>query len=345
MAPEPTSETTETSQASITTSDVWDLRADPGRLELLAGTWRSLGSKVSGAEEKITSAAGAVFSKEHWTGDTADAFNDYRKRLADDIERAGAWADNIAQVLDLTATTLRVQQGLLDDERDKLSAVPSSADAETVTFRPADADQTSLVNGSISVAEEIRRRVDTVLEEKRQDLDFYRRQFDLIAEQWKPRSVRLVNLNVGQGAGNSPGDSAGTDSRDMNAIAQAIASQDADIATVQEVFEHDLGSLERELESRTGDSWEVRYTEASTKYQASDNFPILGDRLNASFGNAVLVREGDVIAGAEGSNGVKLDVDGGEIPLPANQPGGGDRSIQDGEGRSAAATDVQIRPR
>lgn len=342
MAPEPKSET---SQAPIATSDVWDLRADPARLELLAGTWRSLGSKLRGVEGKINDAARNVFSNEHWTGDTADAFNRYRKRLTDDVERAGAWADNVAQVLDLTATTLRVQQRLLDEERGKLNAVPSTTDAQGVTFRPKDADQTSLVNGAISVANEIRSRVDTVLEEKRQDLDFYRQQFDLISEQWKPRTVRLVNLNIGQGAGNSPGDSAGTDSEDIDDIAQAITGQNADIATVQEVFAHDIADLEEELESRTGDNWDVRYEEASKKYHANDDWPIIGDVMNASFGNAVLVREGDVISGTEGSDRVKLDADGGEITLPANQPGGGDREIDDGEGRSAARTEVQIKPR
>ncbi|MFC7592566.1 WXG100 family type VII secretion target [Nonomuraea antimicrobica] len=342
MAPEPTSET---SQAQITTTDVWDLRADPGRLEMLATAWRSLGSKVQSAEGTVNDAAQRVFSREDWTGDTADSFNDYRKRLTGDIERAGAWADNIAQTLELTATTLRVQQGLLDDERDRLSAVPASTDAQGVTFRPADADQTTLVNSAISTANEIRARVDTVLEEKRQDLNFYREQLDLISEEWRPRTIRMVNLNIGQGAGNSPGDSAGTDSEDIDDIAEAITSQDADIATVQEVFGHDVANLEEELESRTGDNWDVRYEEASSKYHASSSLPILGDVMNASFGNAVLVREGDVIAGSDGSDRVKLDVEGGEITLPANQPGSGNPQIDDGEGRSAATTEVQINPR
>jgi hypothetical protein len=342
MAPEPTSET---SQAAITTADVWDLRADPGRLELLAEAWRGLGSKVRSAEGKINDAAKAVFANEHWTGDTADSFNGYRKRLTADIERAAAWADNIAHTLDLTATTLRVQQGLLDEERDRLKAVPASTSTDGLTFRPETAEQTTLVNAAISTANEIRRRVDTVLEEKRQDLDFYREQFDLIAEEWKPRSLRMVNLNIGQGAGNSPGNDAGTDSEDIDDIADAITGQDADIATIQEVFQHDIYNLEEELESRTGDNWDVQYAEASNKYHADDDIPILGDIVNASFGNAVLVREGDVIAGSEGSDTIKLDVEGGHIDLPANQPGGGDHRIDDGEGRSAARTEVQIRPR
>ncbi|WP_406317875.1 hypothetical protein OHA77_11095 [Streptosporangium sp. NBC_01639] len=335
-----------TRPAPISSSDLWDLRSDPARLEMLAGTWRSLGAKAGAAEGRVNTAAQNVFSNEHWTGETADAFNDYRKKLTADVELFGTWATNIADTLDITATTLRVQQGLLDEERRKLSAVPVTTDLAGVTFRPKDAEQSSLVSGAISAATEIRTRVDGVLEEKRQDLTFFQEQFDLIAKQWKPRTVRLLNLNVGQGAGNSPGDSAGTDSGgDISKIAQVVADQKADIATVQEVFKHDMFDLEEELESRTGDNWDVRFEEASKKYHASDDVPILGDVINAPFGNAVLVREGDVIEGTGDSERIKLDVDGGDITLPANTPGAGDTKIDDGEGRSAAMAEVNIRPR
>ncbi|MEV0383707.1 hypothetical protein [Nonomuraea sp. NPDC050643] len=201
----------QTSQAPITTADVWDLKADPVRLETLADGWRGLGSKVRGAEEKITTAARAVFTAEDWTGATANAFNDYRKRLADDIDRAGTWADNVAQLLDQTATTLRVQQGLLDDERDKLKEVPSSANARGLTFRPANADQTGQVNGAIQTAEEIRRRVDTLLEDKRRDMDYYREQFDQIAEEWAYRANLPADPEPGQDdPQTSPDNPAGT---------------------------------------------------------------------------------------------------------------------------------------
>lgn len=329
----------------ITTTDLWDLKADPARLDTLATTWRSLGTKVSTAESLINDAAHTVFSREHWTGDTAESFNDYRKRLTADVERFGKWADNVADLLSYTATVLRVQQGLLDDERGKLGAVPATSDLAGLTFRPRDAEQASLVTAAISTAKEIRRRVDEVLAEKKRDMKFYENQFELIAKEWKPRTVRLLNLNIGQGAGNSPGDSAGTDSEDISKIAQVIADQDTDIATVQEVFQHDIFDLEEELENRTGDNWDVRFEEASTKYHANDDWPIIGDIINAPFGNAVLVREGDVIEGTGDSERVKLDVEGGSITVPANEPGVGDTRIDDGEGRSAAKTEVQINPR
>ncbi|GGQ17605.1 endonuclease/exonuclease/phosphatase family protein [Streptosporangium pseudovulgare] len=329
----------------ITTADLWDLKTDPVRLDTLAGTWRSLGAKVGSAEGLINDAAHAVFSKESWTGDTAASFNDYRKRLTADVERFGRWATNVADLLSYTATVLRVQQGLLDDERKKLSAVPTTTGLDSLTFRPRDTGQASLVTGAISTAQEIRGRVDEVLAEKKRDMKFYEDQFELMAKEWKPRTIRLLNLNIGQGAGNSPGDSKGTDSGDIPRIAQVIADQDADVATIQEVFRHNTFDLEEELEKRTGDNWEVRFEEASKKYHASDDWPIIGDVINAPFGNAVLVREGDVIEGAGDNEKVKLDVDGGSITVPANEPGAGDRRIDDGEGRSAAETEVRIRPR
>lgn len=331
--------------AAITTSDLWDLGADPARLEMIAQTWRKLGSKAGAAEDKVNKAAQAVFSKEHWTGDTADSFNAYRKKLTADVELFGAWAANVAGVLDITATVLRVQQGLLDDERKKLGGVRSTTDYTGVTFHPKDATQSNLVNSAISVAKEIRGRVDEVLEEKRQDLKFYEEQFAAIAKQWKPRTVRMVNLNIGQGAGNSPGDSSGTDSEDIPKIAQAITDRNADIATVQEVFKHDIWDLEEELESRTGTNWDVKFEEASKKYHANDDWPIIGDIVHAPFGNAVLVKEGDVIDGAGDSERIKLDVDGSSITVPPNEPGMGNSHIDDGEGRSAAKAEVDIKPR
>jgi hypothetical protein len=342
MAQEPEGQT---KPAPIATSNLWDLEADPARLEMVADTWRSLGTKAGSAEGKVNDAAQNVFSKEHWTGDTADAFNGYRKKLTTDVDLFGRWATNIADTLDITATTLRVQQGLLDDERKKLGAVSASTDLSGVTFHPKDAEQSSLVTGAISTAMEIRARVDEVLEEKRQDLKFYQDQFDPMAKQWKPRTVRLVNLNIGQGAGNSPGNSSGTDSEDISTIAQAITDQNADIATVQEVFKHDTFNLEEELESRTGDNWDVKFEEASTKYHANDDWPIIGDIAFAPFGNAVLVHEGDVIEGTGDSERIKLDVEGSKITIPPIGPGVGGNEIDDGEGRSAAGVEVNIRPR
>lgn len=331
--------------APITTTDLWDLKADPVRLEKLADTWRSLGAKAGSAEKLINDAAHLVFTKDHWTGDTATSFNDYRKKFTGDVELFGKWAANVGDLLSYTATVLRVQQGLLDEERKRLNGVPASADLSGLTFRPRDAEQARLVSGAITTAKEIRRRVDEVLAEKKRDMKFYQDQFEAISKEWKPRTVRLLNFNIGQGAGNSPGDSAGTDSEDISKIAGVIAGQDTDIATVQEVFKHDIYNLEEELENRTGDNWDVRFEEASKKYHANDDWPIIGDIVNAPFGNAVLVREGDVIEGTGDSERVKLDVEGGSITLPANGPGTGDTRIDDGEGRSAARTEVEIKPR
>ncbi|MEO3800514.1 hypothetical protein [Nonomuraea sp. B1E8] len=330
----------------ITTADVWNLKADPDLLDTLATAWRKVKSRASSAEEKVNSAAHTVFSEEHWTGDTATSFNDYRKKLTQDVELFASHAEGVANVLAITATTLRVQQGLLDTEREKLNGVPSTAGADgQLTFRPRDSEQAGLVSGAISAAREIRGRVNDVLDEKREDLEFYQVQLDAIAEQWRPRSVRLINLNVGQGAGNAPGDAGGTDSDELDDIAQVIADENADIATLQEVFEVDMGSLERELEERTGDEWQLTFGEASSKYQASDDWPILGDRPFSPFGNAVLVREGDDIQATGDTENIKLDVDGGSITLPGNGPGEGNAEIEDGEGRSAAVAEVEIQPR
>lgn len=333
---------------AISTPDLWDLEASPTQLEQLADAWRSVEKKVSFAEDKVATVAQSVFSKEEWTGDTADAFNSYRKRLIGDVELCGSCVGNVAAVLDRMATILRTNQSLLDDERTRLADVPVSESMDGLTFRPKNAHQAGLVSTAVTTAKEIRSRLDERLQEQREDLDYFKGQFDALTKQWKPRTVRMLNLNVGQGAGNGWRDKGGTDPRDIPAMAQLIADQNPDIVTLQEVFKKDMApdgkmdtivDLKSELQRITGDKWEVRFEEASKKYQASDSIPILGDYFHQSFGNAVLVREGDVVAGAGDGEKIKLDAPGSKVTLPDHT------QVDDGEGRAAAKTEVRFNPR
>ncbi|MGW5688710.1 endonuclease/exonuclease/phosphatase family protein [Nonomuraea sp. NPDC003754] len=337
-----------TPPSSISTPDLWDLEASPTQLEQLADAWRSVEKKVSFAENKVDTVVQSVFSKEEWTGETADAFNSYRKRLIGDVELCASCAGNVASVLDRMAAILRTNQSLLDDERKRLSAVPVTETMNGLTFHPKNSEQSGLVTTAVTTAKEIRSRLDERLREQREDLDFYKDQFAALTKQWKPRTVRMLNLNVGQGAGNGWRDKGGTDPGDIPAMARLIADQNPDIVTLQEVFKKDISpdgkidtvvDLKSELERITGDRWEVRFEEASKKYQASDSIPILGDYFHQPFGNAVLVREGDVVAGAGDGQKIKLDADGDKVTLPDGT------RVDDGEGRSAARTEVRFNPR
>jgi endonuclease/exonuclease/phosphatase family metal-dependent hydrolase len=109
-------------------------------------------------------------------------------------------------------------------------------------------------------------------------------------------TLRLLNLNIGQGAGNWPFDGKGTDPQELRKIAALIVNGGVDLATLQEVFKKDLPRLEKLLEQMTGDDWTFHFGPASTKAQ-------FGNRpwhiaVNQDFGNAVLVRNGAVLSSA-----------------------------------------------
>jgi len=124
-----------------------------------------------------------------------------------------------------------------------------------------------------------------------------------------PDELRILNLNAGGGFGNMVYQSDGMDPGDVDELAQRIADGDADVATLQEVWEMDLPELERQLERLTGDEWDLHFAEASTKARADDDWAgtVYFDR---SFGNVVAVRRGDGVIASELVGTQKLDAPG-----------------------------------
>lgn len=131
--------------------------------------------------------------------------------------------------------------------------------------------------------------------------------------------VRLLNLNVGMGHGNLPSDPDGTDIGQMDDIADIIVEQEADVVTLQEVFsqldievevdgERNVLELERMLEERTGQEWDLHYARTEDKFQYDDalwGFP--GDTALRPFGNAVLVRRGSGVVSSQPVENTDLD--------------------------------------
>lgn len=121
--------------------------------------------------------------------------------------------------------------------------------------------------------------------------------------------ITVLNLNVSGGHGNKPYDSDGMDPGDIDELATRIIEGDADVATLQEVWEQDLPALERELEERTGDEWDLHFAEASKKVRFDDDL-FATAHLNQPFGNAVLVRRGEGVAYSEIAGREKIDSPG-----------------------------------
>lgn len=107
-------------------------------------------------------------------------------------------------------------------------------------------------------------------------------------------TLRLLDLNIGQGAGNVPFNGKGTDPQELRKIAALIVNRGVDVATLQEVFKKDLPKLEQLLEQMTGEEWTFYFGRASTKQQFG-NHP-WDISLNQGFGNAILVRNGAILS-------------------------------------------------
>ncbi|MQA86821.1 MAG: hypothetical protein GEV03_19865 [Streptosporangiales bacterium] len=319
---------------SVSTADLWDLQASPASLQELAAAWRSLRDAASSARDTVDQAAYRVFADEGWQGQTADSYDGHRQRVTGDVGKLAERAGPVAEALEYLAEVLRVNQDLLDQERARLADVPSTGSGENLVFHPRDEAQARLVKDAIAATHEIRRRVDQALTAKQADFQSAQTELTALGDAWQQRTARMLNLNVGQGYGNAPWDSGGTDPGDIDEIAQLIADEDADIVTLQEVFGRDLDNLQEELEERTGDQWEVRFEGASSKIQWDDDWQGTFHP-NEPFGNAVLVRTGDVIGGVGESDKVRLDVEGDWVA----------EGVEDGEGRAATETEVRFNPR
>jgi hypothetical protein len=324
--------------------DLWNLHATPATLQQAAGDWRALQLASVSAQGTVNAAAHEVLAGGGWRGDAADAYDEHRTKLTADLGELGAWAGSVADALDAMAWVLASAQDQLDQQWAALTAaVPSVHDGKQVTFQPADAAQQATVRTAVTNAQAIRAWVDEELVMKEAAFRSTDADLTTIGEAWADRTVRLVNLNIGSGNDNNNfGDNPGVAPEEVDDLAARLSRENADIVTMQEVFADDLDGLEEELERRTGDEWNVHFGEASDKPRYTD--PLSWgdpDHISDSFGNAVLVREGEEIAGSETvGDPIKLDEPGSFVPVPSEDPEG---LVGDGEGRSGVQVEITYR--
>lgn len=312
--------------------DLWDLRASPQTVEAAARAWRELAESTETAEETVSRTARAVLDGEGWVGDTAESYHDHQRRLTSGLRELAERARKVAATLEEIASLLRINQEVLDRERERLAGVPATRDPE-LTFHPTDEEQWQLVADAIQAAHEIRERVDGQLADQLGVLSAAEADFTALAEAWAPRTIGMLNLNIGQGYENTPRNSAGTDHGDIGAIAQVIADADVDVVTIQEMFGQEADDLERELRERTGDEWTVYFGQASEKVYWSDGFRPRG--FHEPFGNAIAVRHGGPVEDSSHVATHKLDQPGSTVSTPSG-------TVADGEGRSAVEVELRL---
>jgi uncharacterized protein YukE len=332
-------------------ANLFDLKASPTTIEGAAQSWRRLQKATHSAQETTHHASTNVL-RNGWHGKTADAYDHHRRALTRDLDKLVERAGTIATTLDELAEVLRVNQEALLQQRERLAGIPvtggsplppgvRAGSGSPLVFQPADAKQQKLVTDAIRAANEIRSHVDQRLVSKHATLVSAQTHLAALAETWQPRSITLLNLNMGQGHANSPRDTGGTDHGDIGSIANTIANSRANVVTLQEMMGQDTDDLERELRRRTGQNWKVHFGEASKKVYWGDGYVPRG--FHEPFGNAIAVRTGDAIAGSEYVANHKLDPPGNTFSTPSTPHPPSGQPASDGEGRSALQVQLNFR--
>jgi Ca2+-binding RTX toxin-like protein len=137
-------------------SNLWDLKADPGRIESAATGWRAVAAGVRSGHQPVADQAVALLDG-GWSGSTAETYREHLRRLGADVSETAGTADRIAGALDRLAWALRSGQNLLADALVAVTrSMPTTVGVDQVAFRPIHPGQLPLIDEAIAAALEIR---------------------------------------------------------------------------------------------------------------------------------------------------------------------------------------------
>lgn len=169
----------------VSTSNLWDLHADPSALRLAVGGYHSLATALRSNAEGV-SAAGKRIYDGPWEGDAAESYNRHRVRITGDITHAGELFDRAADALEATANALVTAQSALTASLGVVTAqCPADVTSDSVTFRPRDAADLALVKRAIKTAREVRADLDIKLRDDAAELGRVVPQLANIAAAWR----------------------------------------------------------------------------------------------------------------------------------------------------------------
>ncbi|MCI2423647.1 hypothetical protein MOQ72_40205 [Saccharopolyspora sp. K220] len=280
--------------------DVFNLQADLQAIYAYWKAWKQQAEKLSWAADTISDAANRALTDDSWAGETADRYNEHRKKLVADLDDCAKLADKIAAALGACNEILESGQNQLTTERAKLSGIPGLNPPYLI--QGLDGKQQKLVNDALKAANEIRARVDEQLNEEAEVFKSAVQDFQVWQGHWSGRQLRMLNLNIQQGGdGAWPIIDDGTEDGDIGPLAQRMLDNKINVATMQEVREGTPEKLQEELNKRDpGGHWKVQFQPAD------------GD-----MGNAVAVRTGD---GVTAGQAFKHDLgDKGDEPRAATE--------------------------
>ncbi|CAM3257982.1 M91 family zinc metallopeptidase [Stackebrandtia soli] len=162
----------------------WKLEADRSAVTAAARAWRSIGTAAEDAGDDLNTKATVVYDG-GWEGEGRDGYQDHQRKLSTSLVKASEPAIAVADALDDAAEALRIRQDELTTAEGEITgAVPCTVGADTITFKPEDAKQSTAVHGAVTTAKGIRKQLDTDLSTVAAALDTATTAFTKTSDDW-----------------------------------------------------------------------------------------------------------------------------------------------------------------
>ncbi|WP_238015815.1 M91 family zinc metallopeptidase [Dactylosporangium sp. AC04546] len=191
----------------VLTPDTWRLPAQPDRVDAAGRGWGQVAAALAAVGDDVNAGAIHVLS-EGWTGDSADTFDELRRRLVGDLDGAAARAATMASALRGMAAELLAAQRALATEWlvvEPILSYPAPDTAGYRVFHPRTDQEAAALLASAAACGPIRTDLDTRLAGHLKDLTTANEEFQRIAVAWGDAALGTVPLFVVPPEATGPG--------------------------------------------------------------------------------------------------------------------------------------------
>ncbi|GIH09349.1 hypothetical protein Rhe02_74160 [Rhizocola hellebori] len=161
---------------------LWELEANPGRIEAASAAWRRLGKSTTTIGDDLDADTKKLLGSD-WAGKARDSFAQHQGKVITSLDGASTSAEKLAGTLDGVADLLRRYQSALDTDRERImKAVPSWRSGGEIVFRWNTPEQATAVGDAANHARALRKELDDALNAKLSG--FATADWDATSTQW-----------------------------------------------------------------------------------------------------------------------------------------------------------------
>jgi hypothetical protein len=163
----------------------WELRADVRPLEAAAQRWAELGELMSRRGDEIVDAARRA--TERWDAEAAESYENHRRQVLLNLDRFTELTGRIASTLTTISSIITSSQKELDTAWSKVALIPHEVVGESryLVFKPSEDDDRGKVTAGQQETEQIRGRLQLLLDSESTRLREARAEFTLVRTELK----------------------------------------------------------------------------------------------------------------------------------------------------------------